>query len=222
MMRRSALVAALVLGLGSVTQAQLPAGYSPQPVQSLPDSLREVRGGGRFTITIERTARDSVERRLIEQAESLFPSVSTIEKTAVLDLTHGGNVRAFEAAKQFAGPRWWWREWDGVLLPYALTGAAVAHYVDRVRQLSIGGHPFPQLSEGTSHTASVTYTAQVRALPATSSAPGGHEVHLQVEFSFYCGPLCALSFTHERVVEFDASGKVIAIRGDRPPVFEVS
>jgi hypothetical protein len=220
-MRKSALAAALVVGLGSVTRAQLPAGYSLQPVQPLPDSLREVRGGGRFTITIVRTARDSVERRLIEQAESLFPSPQTIE-TATTGVNYGGNTKAFSAAKQFAGSRWWWREWDGVLLPYALTGAAVSHYVDRVQQFSIAGGPFPQLSRGTANTASVTYTAQIRALRAASSAPGGHEVHLRVEFSFYCGPLCALFFTHERVVEFDANGKVIAIRGDRPPVFEVS
>lgn len=49
-----------------------------------------------------------------------------------------------------------------------------------------------------------------------------HVVELRISWEYSCGPLCALSFTHTRMVWFNARGEVVRITGDRPPVVIVS
>lgn len=200
-------------------QAQLPPGYYAGHAPSLPDSLHETYLQGRFTISIVRLARDSVERVLLARAEGLMPSADSIEKAAAADPFRGpGAIAAFKKAKEMAGERWWWHDFDNVLLPYALTGSAVLHYVERVRALAGGPNPFGGRNQAVAHRASIEYTAAVES----RGAVGVRRVRMQVRFSFYCGPLCALSFNHSRIVEFDATGMPIRVEGDGPPSYIVS
>jgi hypothetical protein len=198
--------------------AQEAGGYYRVAGPALPDSLREVNRAARFSITVERWVTTPFERRLVEHAESLFPPADSIDKAA-RPVTGAGHVDALQAAKAIPGARWWWREWDYVLLPYALTGQAVQHYIDRVRALSAQPNPFAAHNVGVEHKASLTYTARVVPI---ANRQGAFEVHMKVAFSFYCGPLCALWFTHSRVVEFDETGRVIRVTGDGPPRITVS
>lgn len=212
------LIANLALLAASLVQAQEPAGYTRTAPSPLPDSLREVRNAGRFTLTIQRVAADTVERRLIEYAESLVPPRDSIERAAA-EVTAAGFVAAFRSAAQRPGARWWWLEWDTALLPYALTGAAVQHYIERVRALADEPNRFGPRNPPAAHRGSLEYTARiVRPL----ERPGIVEVHLQMSFSFYCGRLCALHFSHSRVVQFDATGRVLRVIGDKPPSYAVS
>jgi hypothetical protein len=198
-------------------QAQLPSGYYAGHSALLPDSLRETYLGGRFTISVRRIARDSVERELLNRAESLMPSTDSIERSAAL-LTGSGHIAAFKEAKAMPGERWWWRDWDGVLLPYALTGPGVVHYVEKVRDLAAGPNPFERWNVGIAHSATVDYTAAVES----QDGAGGHRVRMHVRFGYYCGPLCALYFEHSRVVDFDRAGQPIRVEGDAAPSYTVS
>jgi hypothetical protein len=211
------LLAFLALASAPHLQAQVPAGYYVGHAPLLPDSLHEAYLSDRFTISIVRLARDSVERELLARAESLMPPADSIERKAAL-VSGSGHVAAFKEAKEMPGDRWWWRDWDDVLLPYALTGAAIDHYVARVRALAAAPNPFARWNQGVAHRARIEYTAAVEP----RGADGGHRVRMQVRFSFYCGPLCALSFDHSRIVEFDPAGTPVRVEGDRPPSYVVS
>ncbi len=65
------------------------------------------------------------------------------------------------------------------------------------------------------------YTARVIRL-ANSAGGASFEVYLNVRFRFYCGSLCALSFTHSRRIQFDESGTVLGVSGDVRPSYAVS
>ncbi len=217
-MLRAILRGAMLVLVGNLSaSAQLPAGYYEVAPTQLPDSLREVIAGGRFTLNVLRTAASSAERQLIERAEGLMPSPDVIAKSTS-GFSGGGWIAGFEAAAKLPGDRWWWREWDGALVPVAVTGRAVVHYLDRVRTLSAQPNPFAQYNAGVQHRAKMDYTASVVANAAT----GRREVRLSLSFSFYCGSLCAMSFTHSRVVEFDQDGRPVAVRGDGTPSLVVS
>jgi hypothetical protein len=69
------------------------------------------------------------------------------------------------------------------------------------------------------HSASVSYAATVARDPERGVA---FRVRLHVEWSYYCGMLCALSFTHDRTVDFDRDGNIIRVGGDAPPGYIVS
>jgi hypothetical protein len=211
-------VAGIALLAATLGRAQEPDGYTRATMSPLPDSLQEVRNAGRFTLTIQRVAADTAERRLIEYAESLVPPRESIERAAA-EVTGAGHVAAFKTAAQLPGARWWWREWDSVLLPYALTGAAVQHYLERMRALADGPNLFGPQNPLAEHRGSLAYSARIVRPP---ERPGIVEAHLHISFSFFCGPLCALSFSHSRVVQFDAAGRVLRVIGDKPPGYVVS
>ena len=222
LVRTMPLVGALLMRMALATPASSQGldGYYYVPPPPLPDSLREVRAGGRFTISIVRTATDDFARELHRQAEGLFPPRSLIE-SATVGVRGSGHIRALAEAASEPGNRWWWRDWDDVWLPFALTGAAVDHYVKRVRELSAQPNPFEEWNPGVEHRASVEYTARV-IRPASSLDAAPFEVHLEVQFWFYCGRLCALSFTHSRRIQFDESGTVLGVSGDVRPSYVVS
>ncbi len=217
-MKRITCIAAVVTAVTfpAAAFAQAPPGYyyAAQTVM-LPDSLTEVSLGGRFQISVTRVVGDSVDRALIEEAERLVPVKGSIESAATA-IASSGDAHAFEEASSRSGDRWWWRDWDGTLLPFALTASAVDHYIERVRNLSAQPNPFAKYNPGVRHRASMQYTARVRRT-TVESAP--FQVELNLRFAYSCGRLCALYFTHSRTVEFDARGRAVRVVGDRPPAY---
>lgn len=217
-MLRPVLRGAIAMLIGSTPAwSQLPAGYYEVATTQLPDSLHEVFAGGRFTVNVTRQVADATERRLIERAEALMPSPEVIAQSTQ-GLDGEGWVAGFADAAKLPGERWWWREWDGALLPVAVTGRAVLHYVERVRALSGQPNPFGRNNPGVLHRARMSYTATVTANTAT----GRREVHLILTYELFCGRLCAVLFTHSRVVEFDRDGQPVAVHGDGRPSVTVS
>jgi hypothetical protein len=211
--------ASAILALPKIVIGQVPEGYTlATTIAALPDSLVEVREGGRFRVTVARVARDSFETTLIHTAERLTPHRDTIARAAST-VRGGDDSQALTEASRLSGARWWWREADGVLLPFALTGAAVEYYISRVRDLSSQPNPFARYRPGVLHTAAVEYTARVVRSDVETTPI---RVELKLRFQFYCGSTCALWFTHSRTVEFDVSGRAIRVIGDRPPLYGIS
>ena len=200
-----------------------PENYSRIEPVPLPDALEEDHLDGRFNIDIDRQYRGDRERELLEMAESLLPDPEVIAAAADSALEGhddpaGNWRRMYENAASIPGDRWWWIRYDGVLLPFALTGPTVVHYMERVRELAAIPNPFIREGEYTPpHRAWLEYDAVV-----VPTRDGGHIVELTMEWSFWCGRLCALGFTHTRTVEFDAEGDVVSIMGDRPTRYIVS
>lgn len=188
---------------------QLPPGYSLEPVVPLPDTLHEVYSGGAYRITIERGAGNAFERRLIEDAERLFPPRASIDSVAARE-AKVRNAAAFARAAERPGPRWWYYEKGGTWIPYVLTAGAVAHVVDRVRELS--REPVPSYYQpGWNHTVHATYAAAVERMPAPGVA---YRVRLTLDFFIDCGGRCGYGFQPARSVDFDEGGYVIAVSGD--------
>lgn len=196
------------------------AAYTVVEPTPLPDSVHEVWADGRFEVRVVRSAANEMERALITRAESLVPREEVVEAAAAEERARGGAwLRAQEEAAARPGPRWWWREWDYVWLPFALTGEAVDHYMTRVRELAAGANPFGSSDE---HTASVDYRATIERIDDERMPEVAYEVHMRVRFGFWCGMLCALDFRHGRTVRFDAAGEVLEAAGDARPEYVVS
>lgn len=204
----------LTIGLTSVAlaaplAAQLPAGYTEGPAVLLPDTLHEVYDGGTFRIRIARAATNAFERTLIERAERLIPPAADID-SAIARETRARGRAPTPASTERPGPRWWWAEAHGTLVPYALTGDAVAHVTERVREFSRQPLP-PYFEPGWKHEVYVTYAATIEPQPMPDVA---FRVHLKLDFFIACGGRCGYGFVPARTVDFDVAGNVIAVSGD--------
>jgi hypothetical protein len=208
-------------GSGHGTCGQLPTGYHQSQAVPLPDSLRESRLLGRFRIHIERPTADSGEQRALLIAESITPDSASIGRVAQSATLHTANERRADSAKE-SSDRWWFSEFDGVRIPFAVTGAAVDYYIQRIRERSNQQNPFSASSRGNEHRGNLAYRARVTKVAASATAPGGYLVRMDLEWSYYCGPRCALRFNHWREVSIAPDGRVISVRGDGPPSVMVS
>lgn len=198
-----------MLGLTTPLAAQLPAGYAEGPAVLLPDTLHEVSGGGTFRIRIERAAANAFEREIIERAERLMPPSAAIDTAIAVETRVRGRAPA-PVVRERAGPRWWWFEAHGTLVPYALTGDAVAHVIERVREFS--REPLPSYFQaGWEHEVYATYHATVEPQPTPNVA---YRVHMKLDFFIACGGRCGYGFVPTRTVDFDAAGNVVAVNGD--------
>lgn len=208
------LILALALAAcpGLPISAQGPPGYYFVEGPELPDSLVEISGDGRFVISVRRDAATREEARLIERSESLYPDPTLIEREVATFLADprnqgdGWEQRHREAAAE-PGPRWWWLV-DDPWWPFAVTAAAVEHYVEAVRRLRDIPGPGVPLEPDARYTARFEYRAMV-----TPSA-AGHVVDLSMTWSYGCGSLCGNSFGHSRRVVFDVDGDVVDVEGD--------
>jgi hypothetical protein len=134
----------------------------------------------------------------------------------------GVSHEAFRVPPRAAGnpaDRWWLDAFDATWIPYAVTGGAVNYYLGRLRDLAAGRGQFTYAPGERPDHGTFEYQATVR--PGTE--PGvAHVVELRISWDYWCGMLCAMSFTHTRSVSFDAKGAVVRISGDGPPAVGVS
>lgn len=216
--------------LASAVHGQLPARYRIGSVIALPDTVNEVWSGGRFRMTVHRTAHTETERRLIAVAERLVPDTGAIvsaardaRQRAQLDsASQGAFPAAYRGPPRGAGnpaERWWFTAFDATWLPFALTSGAVHYYIGRFRDLAAGHNQFGAPPGDTTQRGRFIYSANVRP---TRHAGAAYVVELEITWEYYCGMLCALTFHHRRSVWFDDRGNVVRITGDGPPVAVVS
>lgn len=203
-------VVLVLLTFAGHTSGQAPEGYYRLSPVALPDSVHEVWANGRVRISVTRQAATPFERELIAHAESLFPPADSIAAASRNSTVFSREAEEKAAARE--GDRWWWINLGGVWLPYAVTGAAVAEYVDYVR-VTFGK------SRASGGSVALEYSAVARRV---MDGDVRYVVELNVQFDHSCGPRCARSFSHSRTVRFDGAGAVLEIKGDRLPFFLVS
>ena len=221
------LVVAYMVGASAGAQ---PVGYHVGATVVLPDTLVEVLARGRFRASVLRVAAGADDARLIAMAEQLYPSSAAIiaaarnadQRDRLLATAPGVALSAVKVPQRAAGSpadRWWLDAFDETWIPFAVTAGAVDYYLGRLRDYTAGRSPFGfSAVDGTDH-GSLSYTARV----VSSSEPGvAREVELQLQWDYWCGSLCAMSFTHIRRVFFDAAGRAIRVEGDKRPDVIVS
>ena len=172
---------------------------------------------GDHKITIARQYESEEEARLIQMAESVYPNredVLAVEGHFLKD-------KSIPAGEEL----WWYDAFDGVRVPYAITGDAVRYYRDLTlafRKGDLAGSNGIRMLKSELH-----YAAAVARHEHYKS--GGREfrdvsvVTMKLSWSQYCGGECAMSFHQKgRIVVFDAAGKIVAVLLDGVTPFAVS
>ena len=220
---------ATALGVGDLS-AQAPAGYHVGAAVTVPDSLIEVLAGGRFRSTVIRLARTARERELIATAERLYPNAATLLgsvrdsafREGLAAMASGVSQGPYRVPPRSAGnpaDRWWTDHFDDTWLPFAVTGAAVDYYLNRLRDIAAGRGSFSYSPAEPPDSGTFYYRVTIRR----GKQPGvTHVVEMQMGWEYWCGTLCAMSFDHTRSVSFDANGRIVRIVGDRQPSVGVS
>lgn len=210
------LLTPVIFLVASAASGQIPGGYYVGSAAILPDSAVAEQVARGFTLRIARTAANAHERRLIDLAERLFPLRDSILAAAREERRPIVRERLRRIAQR-PGERWWWDDYGDVLTPFAVTGASVSYYSARLRAIAAGPNPYAKYEPGAQHVGTFEYSATVHQ-PDAESPPGtAHVVHLALRWYYGCGMLCAIGFDHERKVYFDATGAVLAVRGDGIP-----
>jgi hypothetical protein len=214
-------IPATALAVGALS-AQAPAGYHLGAAVALPDSLVEVLAGGRFRATVVRSARTARERALIATAERLYPDAATLVgisrdsayRERLAAAAGGVPEPPYKVAPRAAGnpaDRWWVDHFDATWLPFAVTGAAVDYYLNRLRDIAAGRGQFEYAAGERPDNGAFEYRATVRR----GTEPGvAHVVEMRMGWYYWCGMMCAMSFRHTRSVSFDAKGAAVRIAGD--------
>jgi hypothetical protein len=183
-----------------------PAQAAAVPAARLPDSLIIP---GPHSVVIRRVTSDLAARRALEAAERADPPRE--------ELFTSRAATPYRLRERPADPRVWWNSvFDGVRIPYAITDAAVAYYLElsaALRRGETGSTAGIRMSSSRLEYVATVERQASFALGDTTYADV-YVVRLRLEWLNYCGPLCALSFTHDRTVVVDDAGVVRAIRGD--------
>lgn len=210
---------------------QLPQNYHLGMGSTAPDTLTEVLAGGRFHATVRRTWRSARERQLISTAERLYPSTAAVlgatgdadRRDRLASMSSG--ILSGERPSSSPRPpgnrtdRWWFDSFDDTWVPFAVTGATLDYYLGRIRDIAAGRGKFTYANGEPADEGTLDYRATVRR---DSSAGHAYVVELRLRWSYWCGDMCAMSFTQTRAVTFDSAGSVIGIAGDERPLVSVS
>jgi len=170
-----------------------------------------------FTASVHRHFADANEERLLRIAEETYPSPDAI-------LAVAGRLASKQDLRK-EKRLWWYDEFDGVRLPYAVTMDGVRYYLALIQAVArgdsgqTGGIPMKR--------AKFSYTASISSRPSTLSRDGRvfrdvYTVDLRLSWSNYCGSLCACSFDLNRTVVLRADGTVLCVFGDQKPMVIVS
>jgi hypothetical protein len=166
-----------------------------------------------YSKSVVREAANDFEDSLIAQAEAVYPARDSVV------------AAAWDPAQVPEVGYWFYGAFDGVLIPYAITGDAVTYYSDLIDALE-AGEELQFLTE-----ASLDYraTASFReaytfegADPETGeplpseSFERVYVVEMSLGWSQYCGELCAMGINHDRVVVFDEAGELLRVSLDGP------
>jgi carboxypeptidase family protein len=167
-----------------------------------------------FVATVRREFRSPNEERLLRIAEETYPPTKAVASLADERTDH----RALLKEKRL----WWFGEFDGVRLPYAVTLGAVRYYLGLTQAMGRGERvPFRKKRIQFSYLASVSSSPDTVSMEGRAYG-GVYVVKMSLEWSDYCGSLCALYFRLDRTVLLRPDGTVVGIFGDRRPMMMVS
>jgi len=174
-----------------------------------------------YTKSIVREADNAFEAALISQAEAAYPPRDSV--LAAVD------PQWHEAIPETG--YWYHSSFDGVRIPFTLTGDAVDYYGEIIDVLEASEEPQFLTRAELEYHASVsfreTYTFDhPDPFPADTLPPLSFERAYVVEMTLrwyqFCGPLCAMWIDHERIVVFDETGTLLRVFLDGPKPVAVS
>ena len=175
----------------------------------------------KFTKTIERIFANDFEKNLIFNAESIHPICDSVIACAPSHLHE--YIRENNC--------WFFEAFDGVLIPYAITSDGIEYY-DSLIDTMTAGNKFKFIINATfEYHAEIefkeTYTFEGNSLfnnepLPTVSYERVYVVSMTLKWDQYCGPLCALWISHQRVVVFDEFGNPLNVFYDGPIPIVVS
>ena len=208
-MRFSRLVVPLLtLLLVGAARAGEPFSVSPTDLaRALPYTNWSGKGYG---VTIARHFRGAAQEKLLARAEAIYPA-----RDEILAASKSKNGR-LSATDRAATDLWWWSDFDGVRLPYAVTSGAVHYYRQKVHEFRRGDF---RASKGIKMTsASLKYDSSIEPRDSFTQGERVFEnvwvARLKLEWSQYCGNVCAMGFSRERTVVMSQEGAVLSVSGD--------
>ena len=173
--------------------------------------------GRAFVASVHRNFRTSEEEHLIRIAEETYPPPEAI--LAIAGSRSSGP--ALSSEKRL----WWYDDFDGVRLPYAVTLDAVRYYLGLLQAMGRGDSA--QTNRIRMKRGEFSYYANISPRPRTFSRDGRvfrdvYVVEMGLSWSNYCGPECACWFSLDRTVVLRRDGTVLCVFGDRKPSVTVS
>lgn len=170
-----------------------------------------------FVANIHRNFQSSEQERLIRIAEETYPPSDAILSIA--------GTRPGKAALSKEAHLWWYDEFDGVRLPYAVTLDAVRYYLGLVQGMGRGDST--QTHGIRMKRCEFSYYVNISPRRETFSRDGRvfqdvFVVEMGLSWSNYCSPLCACFFKLDRTVILRPDGGVLCVFGDRKPSVMVS
>jgi hypothetical protein len=207
-----------------------PAGVNLTPQKPL-IALSEPEKQGSHIIDIQRIIHGENDLKMITLAENVYPDrANIIEATIKARWREGpfkaasrnpliGKEREVEKAKlrntllEDKRKLWWYDEFDGIRIPYAITGDTIRYYEEQVR--SFRQRKWKSDIEPSS---SLTYRTSVEFKKNFKKDKTFHQnvyvVTMKLSFSAQFASLAGLGFTKERTIVLDHEGKVLEIWGD--------
>ena len=179
----------------------------------LPQSL--VDTSSLFKINIRRDTHHDEWKLLIEKAEACFPPEIDILESYFFtepDSVHEESL-------------WWCDIFDGIRIPYCITGSSVAYYTELIKSFQSGDFSgagiFVFQSASVEYEASVTFYDSI--ILGNESYTEVYVVKQKLKWNDYCGNMGALWTIIERLLIFEKNGyKLIGVIGDGYPMVVVS
>ena len=179
--------------------------------------IRQDTLGTAFTVQIRREFQTAEEEHLLRIAEETYPPSEAVLAIA----EHAPDEPPLQAQDRL----WWYGGFDGVRLPYAVTMDAVRYYAGLMQAMGKGDSV--QTGGFKMRRGKFSYRANISPRPSTVSRDGRvfrdvYVVDMHLEWSNYCGSLCACSFSLDRTVLLRRDGTVLCVFGDEKPTVVVS
>lgn len=183
------------------------------PATPLPELIADTTGP--YRLRVDRRV-DPARQFALLAAERYAPASDSVRAAA---------VRAgypFNKSPVAEG-QWWYEDFDGTRIPFALTDDAVRYYIARLNDLArrdgkSGG--LPMTSAGFYYSATVTPADSIAAEAARPR--DGYVVDLTMRWSQWCGDLCSLVLGKTRRVWVASDGRVLVVEGDGLTSYVVS
>lgn len=174
-----------------------------------------------FTKNIERNAKNDFENNLILKAEAVYPPRDSVLAIMPPELAKANPVAEY----------WYYSQFDGILIPYAVNSGAINYYSRMIDSLNANnGYNF-LLSAKFDYSADIkfkeSYTFEGKNLFSGRQMPSVsfsrvYVVSMTLKWENYCGPVCGLWISHQRVVVLDESGNILRVFYDGPIPVAVS
>lgn len=178
-------------------------------------------------VKISRETDDKQKSALITSAEALQPSKeSVIQASKADDRNDPLGLNQPKGTEKTAGDKvWWYREQLGIRIPVAITADAVTYYSSLVSKYGKQNMTrFVEPSSSFDYQAGVKFQKEFKVGDKVFN--NVHVVTLKLTFkqNFCASGTEGMHLNKDRIVIFDAAGKVLHISGDGPtevPIFAI-